>query len=314
MADDSTFIKATKVVRTALGLLEREITLPALVWRDAGGSFIGVAGDTISIRLPAYATSRKRTLRAGTPITTDGLTETKVDVTLDTDVYRAISISDEQMTLDILDFGTQVLMPTVQAVARGCEDELSDEMTGADYEVEIDTPESDPYLGLVDARVALNNAFVPAGDRFLAVGSNVEAALLKSPRLSNYINAGDSTALREATIGRIAGFTAVSNPKLDPDVAIAAHRTAFVLSMQAPMVPSGVTWGASEAFAGLSMRVIRDYDFANTSDRLLADVFVGTNIVEDRGTFDSDGKFIPSVDGTDDPIFIRAVKCNLVAS
>lgn len=308
------FIKATKVVRTALGVLEREITLPALVWRDAGGSFAGVQGDTISLRVPAYVNARTRVLRGGTPITVDNLDETKVDITLDTDIYKALSVSDEEMTLDIVDFGVQVIEPAMHAVARGVEDNLADTMQGATYEVEIDLAGDDPYLGIVDARIALNNAFVPTGNRFLAVGSEVEAALLKSSRLSNYINSGDATALREAIIGRIAGFLVVSHPALDPDMAIAAHQTAFVLSMQAPIVPNGVTWGESQSFDGLGMRIIRDYDFLNVKDRLLADVFVGSNVVEDRGTIDDNGKFVPTEDGTDDPIFVRAVKCTIGAS
>lgn len=305
------FIKAQKVVNTALGLLEREITLPALVWRDAGGSFVGVANDTITIRIPAYANARTRVLRGGTPITMDSVDETSVNVTLDTDVYKAIAATDEEMTLDIVNFSDQILMPAVRSVARGVEDHLATTMVNATYENEVDLDDADPYKGLVDARQALNDAFVPAGQRFLAVGSNVESALLKSDRLSNYINAGDSNALRDATIGRIAGFLAVSNPKLDPDVAIAAHQTAFVLSMQAPIVPAGVNWGESASYAGLGMRVIRDYDFLNVRDRLLADVFVGSNSVKDRGTIGSDGKFVPSENGSDTPILVRAVKCVL---
>jgi hypothetical protein len=307
------FIKAQKVVRTALGMLEREITLPALVWRDAGGDFRGVANDTITLRVPAFTNARTRALRGGRPITVDQLSETSVDVTLDTDVYKAVSVTDEEMTLDIVDFGVQVLTPMVHAVARGVEDSLSSTIEAADYEVEVTLAEDDPYLGLVDARTALNQHSVPMGQRFLACGSRVEAAILKSDRLSKFDSTGDSSnsALREAVIGRIAGFTAVSHPALDPDIAVAAHRTAFVLSMQAPIVPDGVTWGESQAFAGLGMRVIKDYDFLNVQDRALADVFVGSNVVLDSGTLDSDGRFVPSDTGDDEPILVRAVSCRL---
>lgn len=308
------FIKAEKVVSAALGVLEREIVLPGLVWRDAGGDFKGVKNDTISLRVPAYTTARTRTLRAGTPVTIDDLDETKVDVTLDTDVYKAIGISDEEMTLDITDFGLQVLNPAMGAVARKVEDTLASELEGADYEVEIDLDEDDPYLGLVDARIALNKASVPAGNRFLAVGSSVEAAILKSDRLSKFDQSGSDSALREAMIGRIAGFTAVSVPGLDPDMAVAAHKTAFVLSMQAPVVPQGATWGATQTFNGFAMRALKDYDFTNTRDRLLTDVFVGTNTVKDAGTFDGSGRFLPSVDGEDAPILVRAVSLTLSGS
>jgi hypothetical protein len=305
----NTFIKAEKVVRTALGMLEREITLPALVWRDAGGSFIGSKDDTITLRVPAYATARTRVLRGGRPITVDSLDETKVDITLDTDVYKAVAITDEELTLDIVDFGTQVLTPIVHAVARGVEESLAATMSGATYDLHVTAEEADPYLGIVDARIMLNKANVPVGNRFLAVGSDIEAAILKSDRLSKFDGAGQVavTALTEAMIGRMAGFTVVSHPALDPDEAIAAHQTAFVLSMQSPTVPDGVTWGTSQSWAGLSMRAIRDYDFINVQDRLLADVFVGSNTVLDRGTLDDGGRFVPSASGSDSPLFVRAV-------
>jgi hypothetical protein len=69
-----------------------------------------------------------------------------------------------------------------------------------------------------------------------------------------------------------------------------------VLSTRAPIVPEGVTFGATGSFGGQAMRVIRDYDFLNVRDRLLADVFAGTNIVQDNGYVDSNGKFVPNDD------------------
>jgi hypothetical protein len=301
------FIRAETVIRTALGMLEREIVLPRLVWRDAVPSFRGAKDDTVSIRVPAFTTARTRVLRGGRPITVDNLAETKVDITLDTDVYKAVAVTDEEMTLDIADFGAQVLQPVVAAVARGVEDSLSDTMNAASYETEITLNEDDPYVSLIDARTALNKANVPMGGRFLAVGADVEAAILKSDRLSKFDQSGSDDALREASIGRIAGFTAVSAPGLDPDVAIAAHQTAFALATVAPVVPDGAPWGRSESFAGLTMRVLRDYDFLNVQDRLLADLFVGSASVSDRGTLE-DGVFTPSADGDDDPVLVRAVR------
>lgn len=101
----SDFIKATRVVSTALGLLVRELSLPQTVWRDAAGDFRGAKDDTISIRVHAYAPARKRALRSGAGRTKDTLHERKVDVTLDTDVYKDVGITDEELTLDIANFG-----------------------------------------------------------------------------------------------------------------------------------------------------------------------------------------------------------------
>jgi hypothetical protein len=296
----SNFIKATKVVRTALGLLEREVVLPRLVWRDAAGDFDGAAGDTISIRVPAYLAARTRVLRGGTPITVDELNETKVDVSLDTDVYKAVGVTDEEMTLDIVSFGEQVLTPVVSAVARGVEDAVASQIASAPYAVTLEVDNTDPYDTLIDARAALNKANVPMGMRSLLVGADLEAKILKSDRFTANVGgeSAASDALRDAQIGRIAGFNVVTSNAIDPDEGVAFHQTGFVLATRAPVVPDGAGWGQSESFAGLSMRVLRDYDFLNVRDRLLGDVFIGVDFVPDVGIVDSEGRFTPDPNGS----------------
>lgn len=314
----NSFVKAEQVVAQMLGVLERDTVLANFVWRDIPDSaFKGAKNDTVSLKVPAYTTARTRVLRGGAPIVIDELDETKVDVTLDTHVYKAIGVSDEEMTLDIVNFGEQVTAPAMGSVVRKVDDAIGTEMGAAAPEVEVELDEDDPYLGLVDARIALNNAGVPASQRFLAVGSSIEAAILKSDRLSKFDQAGGSEAMREAIIGRIAGFTAVSAPGLDPAIAIAVHRTSFVLSLVAPVVPQGAAWGETRSYRGMSLRVLRDYDPAGANgpvDRLLTDTFMGTGVTLDRGTIDENGKFQPSVDGTDAPILVRAVKLTLTGS
>jgi coat protein Gp5 len=288
----NTFIKPERIAATGLGLLQREIILPSLVWRDAGGSFRGVAGDTISIRVPARTTARTRPLRGarGTAsegegiITMDNLVETKIDVTLDTDVYSAVPITDEELTLDISDFGSQILAPQVRAVAEGLENAVAAEMMGATYANTVEIDPDDPFPGVIDARAALNLYNVPMNDRIIVLGSNLETAFLKSDRLARHDSAGDSnsSALRDATIGRLGGFgRIVVSQAIDPDIGFAFHRTAYVLSMQAPVVPNGASFGSSQSYQGLAMRWLRDYDFRNVQDRSLVDVYYGTNIVAD---------------------------------
>lgn len=280
------FIKATRVAAAALGLLQREIVLPALVWRDAGGNFAGAGGDTISIRVPARTQSRSRPLRgtrtSNGVIDMDELTEHKVDVTLDEDLYNAVPVTDEELTLDITNFGQQVLAPQVRAVAEGVENKLAGEMIGAEYATTLDLDTTEPYNTLVDARVALNKANVPMNERYVVCGADLEGSFLKSEHLSRVDQSGTDSALRDAVIGRIVGFgnIYVSNA-LPPDVGFAFHRTAYVLSMQAPAIPDGASYGASQTYQSLAMRWLRDYDFRNVQDRSLLDVFAGTNIVDD---------------------------------
>lgn len=286
----NTFIKATRIAAQSLGLLEREIILPALVWRNAGGDFAGAAGDTISIKVPARTQARTRTLRGARTaasegngiITMDDLTQTKVDVSLDTDVYNAIPITDEELTLDIADFGRDVLEPQVRAVVEGIENAVAAEMTGATYATTLTLSTTVPYETIVDARVALNKANVPMTERYLVVGADMEGIFLKSAELHQADKAGTDTALRQATIGSLAGFSqVVISNALPANVGFAFHRTAYVLGMRAPAIPAGVSYGASQVANGLAMRWIRDYDFRNVQDRSLLDTYIGTNIVAD---------------------------------
>ena len=311
----STFINAGVVVSQALGVLEREVVLPNYVVRQPGTDFVGAKDDTVSLRVPAYSAARTRTMRAASGLTLDDLDETKVDVTLDTHIYKAITVTDEDLTLSIKDFGAQVTAPAVGAVVRGIEDLLAAEMEGATYETELTVDESDPYATIIAARAALNKASVPAAGRFLAVGSDVESDLLLSDRLSNVNTSGSSDTLREAIIGRIGGFVAISVPGLDPATMIAAHRTAFVLALQAPAIPSGVSYGAASTFNGYALRTLRDYlpdGASGPADRLLTDVFAGTAAVKDHGTVDGDGIFTPDAD--ESAILVRAVKCAISGS
>lgn len=328
----SDFIKAEKVVATALGLLLREITLPALVWRDAGGDFAGAKNDTISIRLPAYAPARTRALRSGAARTKDTIHERKVDVTLDTDVYKDIGISDEELTLDIADFGAQVLNPVLIGVAQELENQVAAEITGASYENTIahNTSTDDPYETAVAARAYLNNAYVPMAGRVIVAGSAYESELLNSERFIDASRSGSTQTLREAEIGRVAGFTVYNSPAIPSDEAYVFHRTAYVMSQRAPVVPSGAPWGASQSYQGLAIRTVRVFDPNEVEDRFIADSWVGSNVVKDFGHYDDDpddgGKFVPGEDPAD-PItghsdtwlndserLVRAVKITVTGS
>lgn len=322
----SDFIKAEQVVRAGLGLLEREIVLPRMVWQDAGGSFTGAKGDTITIRLPAYVKAKRRALRSDDPIVTGEIYERSLDIKLDTHIYTPVHVRDTEMTLDIESFGEQVLTPVVASVARELEDLLADHMAAATYNttLEFDPATDDIYNILVAARAALNKAHVPMGGRKLVVGADMESAILTSEQFKAS-DLSDESALREAQIGRIAGFDVYTVPGIAPDVAIAFHQTAFAISTQAPILPAGAGWGAAASYAGLAMRTLRDYDFTLVRDRLLADVYAGANHVTDFGHFDADGRFVPA-DNPEDPItgdpdplandaerFVRAVRIDLAA-
>lgn len=304
----NTFLKPTVIANTAIGLLFRELVVARTIWTDAinPGEFTGAFADTVTMRVPARRSARTRTLRAGTAIVNDTSAEHGVDVKLDTDIYNGAPITDEEFTLDIRDFGAQVLMPQIRAVAEGLEDIAVAEIEGATYpagmQINADATDlvvsgsTDWYLVANRARRLLNDQNVPKANRTLLVASDVEEDILNSDRFTRFDSIGPQAAdaLAEGTIGRIGGFNVVPSNALDSGQAFAYHRTAFVLAARAPRVPQGVNMGANRglneaqgaagAFGGIGVRWIMDYDYTNTTDRSLVNTWAGTATVTDPVT------------------------------
>ncbi len=286
----NTFLKPEVINRTALTLLERSIVLPRLVWRFGDAAFRGAKNDTVTLHLPAVLESRDYAWRnnRSQPIVIDDLTETSVPVVLDHDIYSAVQVTDEQLTLDILDFATQVLNPQVSAVARGLEDLIADTMNAATYATELNVSDSANGMWgtMLAARQALNDANVPREGRVLVVGSDVETEILSDDKFNRVDSAGDgaSSVLREATIARLAGFNIVGSQAIDPEVAYAFHPTAFAFANVAPAIPDGANFGSRQNLNGLTLRWIRDYDAMYLRDRSVVSSFAGCTSVEDDGS------------------------------
>lgn len=318
----STFLKATVIGRAMIDLLLRELVVARTVWTDAitAVEWEGAFGDTVTVRIPARRTARTRVLRAGTQIVSDDSNEFGVAVTLDTDVYNSANITDEQLTLDIVDFARQVLAPQIRAVAEGVEDAIAAQIVAASYEashtIDADsftsTSDHDWYKIANRARRILNDSNVPKSNRWMLVGSAVEEEMLNNDKFIRFDSVGASaeSALREATLGRIAGFNVVQSNGIPDTDAYAYHRSAFILATKAPRVPQGAAFattrslgdaeqmGAQSGLEGINARWLMDYDYVNTTDRSLVDTYVGTGVVtepEDITDPDSDMALVRAV-------------------
>lgn len=302
------FLKPSVIAATAVGLLYKQLVVARTVWTDAinPGEFTGALNDTVNMRIPARRTATKRTLRAGTAIVAQDSVEFSQAVQLTTDVYNGAKITDEELTLDIADFGAQILNPQIQAVAEGVEDEIVDEIEGAAYPTAMTlnpdwtefkvSGKTDWWLVIARAGKLLDKNYVPVTGRTLLVGAGVKEEIVTSDRWSRYDSQGQNAVdtLAERRIGRIGEFDVVYSPSIDDDAAYGYHKTAFVLSSRAPLTPRGATssiqrsagaagmqGGSSEYYGGLSVRWLMDYDYTNTTDRSLVNTWVGTATVLD---------------------------------
>ncbi len=270
------FVTASQVSSLAVGLLSRTLVLPMTVARIPGTDFGGGHGDTITVRVPQPGSARKQS--AGSSITYDQISETPVSVEMD-HLYHATRISDEALSLDLVDFGQQVTTVQVDAVGRGAEDTIADEMNGLTPN-QADVDPDDLEEEILKARRALSEADVPAGDRYMAVGPGVAAALLGIDKFVRVDQSGSETALREAQVGRLYGFTFVESNSLDSERAVAYHRTGFAMANFAPVAPRGASDSAAANKDGIALRQIFQYDPTVLSDASVVSTFAGASVVD----------------------------------
>ncbi|MFJ9671084.1 P22 phage major capsid protein family protein [Streptomyces sp. NPDC101221] len=293
----SEFIKQQqKLVAAALPLLKRSLILAGFIDRQSAADFKGAQGDVLNIRRPAVLAARSEAItRSKTrSIQTDNIVESAIQVKLDTHVYSAVDITDAEATLDVENFAAQILAPQVESIASDLDLKVRDALETLPALTDANgTPvaigrETDPEAQAKKIRFAipklrkhLNANHVPAGGRVLLVGSEVEAALINDPHLTKLDESGTTDALREASIGRLYGFTIVGSDVIDPDTMIAVHPTAFKLAMIAPVAPAGAAYAASQSANGVAMRYIRDYNSDKAMDRSFLSVYSGISPVLD---------------------------------
>src|SRR5690606_29959457 len=168
MAHD--IVKAEKWASAALGLLERELVLTALIGRDAGAEFTGARGDTVNIKRPSLLSGISEALRdmdgAGYALQTEDLEEGSISVALQRHIYSAVDLTDAELTLDIVDFGAQVLAPQTRAIADRVESLIAAKLNGLSPAFTVSGTQDDLSGGkirraITELRKILNARSVP---------------------------------------------------------------------------------------------------------------------------------------------------------
>lgn len=275
-------LTAQGISSLAVSLLTRQLVLPMTVSRIPGGEFAGDNGDTITVRVRTPRAARTQAT-PGATITYDAVNETAVNVQLN-HLYDAARLTDEDLSLNLVDFGVQVTQPQVAAVAIGAEDELATAMNGvaADASFAATATEDDTKAQVLAAREALSEADVPAGDRFLACAPDIITRLLSVDDFVRADAVGDGTAIREAVMGRIGGFTVLESNGLTAGTATAYHRSGFVFANRTPVPPRSLPAGATGTATngGVTMRQIFQYQPDILSEASVLSTFAGASVVD----------------------------------
>jgi len=191
------------VAREALIRLKGNLALANEVYRDYSQDFAQV-GDTVTVRKPATFVADE----FGDSINLQEIGEKKVPVKMDTHLDVSVEATTKEMTMDIKNFGAQVLDGAMLAIAEG----INDKIAGVGSQqipfftgVAGTTPNT-LKLGFTDPMKEMNINKVPNSSRKSFFDPVAQAELLQLPTVVEADKSGSTQALREASMGRIMGF------------------------------------------------------------------------------------------------------------
>jgi hypothetical protein len=288
----NTFITPNVVASRGLATLYNNMVLAALVSRDFDAEFSGKVGDTITIRKPATFTAA--TFNTSTRTTTwQDATEDSVDVTLDTIKHVPFHVTDEQMTLEITDFQTQLLTPAMEALAQALDGDLAEKLVdaaegaGGGGTVNLsDDPATVDSANFVfrKAREKLTRNKLPLTERFSVLSPEATTVALGDEIFLAADKSGSTDALRNAIVGRALGFETYETQVYGAGAGdrgqadgVAFHRSAVIAAIRPLNKPRGVAAenAAVQNYKGLSLRVIYSYDEEAKQDQVVVDILYG---------------------------------------
>lgn len=276
-------LTAERISSVALALLARKLVIPAIGTRVPPAELGPPSRGKVIVRVRAPRTGAVQD-DPGDDLTYTPLDE--VPVTLNVSrVHDGTTISDWDLSLSIEDYARQVTEPQVAAVAARCETICAEMLNNLDTNLEVDpTPEQrDAYAKLLAARAMLSTRDVPPGDRWCVASPSFINLLLEDDRVVRADASGSPSALRDATVGRVAGFTVVESAALTDGTAVAMHRSALVVGTRAPAPTDGAGDSSTMVADGLELNVTHDWDSTKGADISLVSTFFGAGLVYEDG-------------------------------
>lgn len=276
----NTLYTPAQAARSTLAALRYLTVLPRTVRQDFSQEFVAGRGQVVNIKNPITAgnartyTPADRTARNA--IVFDELDQDTIPVTLDTQVYKAIRLPDDFATFTLTSLETEVIRPMAEPVVEGITAPLYTEMNAVATDADVPALAADgsnAMAVLIAARRELNSRKVPLTDRFLALTPEAESAFLSLEQLQKVNESGSDGVLRDATLGRLMGFTIVVDPGLTQSVAY--HRDAFAHVTRPSKAPQGAAFSSTIAQDGFALRYLQHYNPLQLEDQAVVDAFAG---------------------------------------
>jgi hypothetical protein len=302
--NEHNIIKQEQIVALAVPLLASNAWLPQIFTTFNGSTFKGAMNDTVTMKLGRYTTARDYEWRTRlNPTVADKIGTTFVSITLNQHTYSQVAVTNEQLTLDITNYGQEILAPQIKAIIDRINLKIITALAAAPLKItNLNAAAADkPSAFALKARRVLNDAGVPQPGRFILCGTNVEDWMLSSDELTDPQFSGGDAAIKEATLGRLRGFNIISGSSLigDNDIYV-GHRSGLLVANVAPEVPIGSTDAFRASGGGFSLLGTRDYVPTYQQSLSTVSTFTGVSSVNDEITLDSHG--MPTFDSNGDPV------------
>jgi hypothetical protein len=285
MTTSNSLLTSQPISQLAIELLRRSLVLVATVSRIPGDEYAGPSGGTVTLRVPQPRTAREQST-PGESITYDNVEEEKVDVSL-VHLYDAALVTDEDLSLTIESFGSQVLYPQVESIARAAEDQLADVMNGLTADDTIEWAHSadpdDDRQTVLAIREQLTKNDVPAGKRYVAIAPDICTRLLSIPEFVRANERGNPSALEDAIVGHVYGLTFLESNAIDAGTSVAYHQSGFAWGNRPPVAPGGGADSATATEGGVSLRHVLAFDVSHLSTASVVSVFAGAAVVLENG-------------------------------
>ncbi|MCQ9385122.1 hypothetical protein [Brevibacterium moorei] len=319
----NTTVKPKVLVDAAVDALGDTAVASNLVTKQGFEKFLGVEGDTISMRVKGTLPVREYGFRndRSQPIVTDTIKDTVVNVKIDlTHNYSALKLIDEDKLFDFDGSWGDLFARQIEALTNYNEFKVINQIhnapveylgivdvTAASIKEETEKHRDPIFNAIVDAKAAIKKMRTPEASFTCLCGSNFAAELIKSNRL--VFAEGDGSALSTATLGSIAGVTFVESNIIPEDEAYIFAKSGFVLYNAAPPAPTSAPYTASASAGGFALRWIMDYDTSFLTDRSVYDTYVGYDYTKDYiQVQNAQGQSFHSGMFEDAPYFTRGIK------
>ena len=204
----NTFINTDLVARDASVILQDNLVATRLTNRSHEDKFAGKVGDTIRVKVPPRFTTTRDLLSDGTT-TAEDITDTTVDLKLDRQFYRKVSLTSVQGTLEVEDFNNWIVIPAINGIADDI-DSLTVDRAVAGYAQNtngiVGTAGNRPstLAHLAAAAKGLNDDGCPMEYRVGLIDTTVHASLVQLPEFKSLdYGAQKASTLENSLLGKL---------------------------------------------------------------------------------------------------------------